>query len=110
MTPQEQAQLLRELADQLEHDRRCLMDDRNWIVPLADRARIAAEEIEGRAMSPEPISLERIALVSHGGGLIGFADPHKALTEIRKLSHPWLGNQVDDLQRKQASSSGEVQP
>jgi hypothetical protein len=42
--------------------------------------------------------LERIAMISHGGGLIGFADESSALNEIRRLSQPFVGNQVNEAQ------------
>jgi hypothetical protein len=42
--------------------------------------------------------LERIAMISHGGGLIGFADESSALNEIRRLSQPFVGNQVNRAQ------------
>jgi hypothetical protein len=42
--------------------------------------------------------LERIAMISHGGGLIGFADESSALNEIRRLSQPYVGNQVNRAQ------------
>lgn len=42
--------------------------------------------------------LERIAIISHGGGLIGFTDESSALNEIRRLSQPFVGNQVNDAQ------------
>ena len=42
--------------------------------------------------------LERIAMISHGGGLIGFADESSAFNEIRRLSQPFVGNQVNRAQ------------
>jgi hypothetical protein len=42
--------------------------------------------------------LERIAMISHGGGLIGFVDESSALNEIRRLSQPFVGNQVNRAQ------------
>ena len=47
--------------------------------------------------------LERIAMISHGGGLIGFADESSALNEIRRLSQPFVGNQVNEAQFLSAS-------
>jgi len=46
--------------------------------------------------------LERIAMISHGGGLIGFADESSALNEIRRLSRPFVGNQVNRAQLSSA--------
>lgn len=33
--------------------------------------------------------LEQIAAVAHHGALIGFADEHACLNEVRRLSLPW---------------------
>ena len=140
MTPTEHAQLLRELANcvrrgqsatrfrakaELE-DVRLLDDnfqpesvrqDMLWVKKADEviaRARQAAEEIEGANVSGEQFSLtltlEMIALVAHGGGLTEFSDPHKALVEIRNLSQPWLGDQIDSLQRKEAARFGGGEP
>ena len=46
--------------------------------------------------------LERIAMISHGGGLIGFTDESSALKEIRRLSQPFVGNQVNRAQLSSA--------
>ena len=46
--------------------------------------------------------LERIAMISHGGGLIGFTDESSALKEIRRLSQPFVGNQVNGAQLSSA--------
>jgi hypothetical protein len=44
--------------------------------------------------------LKRIAMVAHGGGLAGYPDAHEAMNEIRRLSQPWLGDQVDMAQKQ----------
>jgi hypothetical protein len=41
----ELAALLRELADDVERCHQLMMEDPNWIVPLADRARAAADQL-----------------------------------------------------------------
>ena len=47
--------------------------------------------LEGRRnhISELASKLEQIAAVAHHGGLIGFADEHACLNEIRKLSFCW---------------------
>lgn len=38
------------------------------------------------------VRLERIAMIAHAGGLIGFEEQWQALNEIRRLTQPFLGN------------------
>ena len=48
--------------------------------------------------------LEHIALIAHGGALIGFKDESDALIEIRKHTKPFIGNRLNSLQRSQPTS------
>jgi len=49
--------LCAELADELDHNRQCLMDDRSLTHPLADRARAAlAEPVAEPPAAPIPVS------------------------------------------------------
>lgn len=43
--------------------------------------------------------LSEIALISHGGGLIGFDSQAEALRKIREITKSFLRNQLDDLQQ-----------
>ena len=54
--------LITELADELDHNRQCLLDDRRLTHPLADKARAVLAEADGPAMSNgrEPASVDDI--------------------------------------------------
>ena len=56
MTHPDYRALALEMADELDHNRRCLMDDRTLTHPLADRARaaLAAEPKRGIQLTPPP--------------------------------------------------------
>lgn len=43
--------------------------------------------------------LKDIALISHGGGLIGFDSQAEALRKIRKITKPFLGDELNKLQQ-----------
>ena len=51
--------------------------------------------------------LEHVALIAHGGALVGFEDESDALTEIRKHTKPFIGNRINSLQRSQPTSGGD---
>ena len=44
--------------------------------------------------------LRRVAAIAHGGALIGYSDIHEAMNEIRKLSGPWVADQVNMAQQQ----------
>ncbi len=48
------------------------------------------------AKSEEPLA--RIAVIAHAGGLIGFPTETAALNEIRRLTQPFVGDQINQLQ------------
>ena len=44
--------------------------------------------------------LTRIAVIAHAGGLIGFPTEAAALNEIRRLTQPFVGDQINRLQSR----------
>jgi hypothetical protein len=58
----------------------------------------------------EDAALQRVAMIAHAGGLIGYSNELEAMNEIRRLSSPWLGDQVNKAQRRPLPLPQEGQP
>jgi len=78
--------LITELADELDHNRQCLLDDRRVTHPLADRARAALAEPEpegptddellevaAKALGYKSIPSDETCLTAEAGELLAYA-------------------------------------
>lgn len=78
--------LCAELADELDHNRQCLMDDRSLTHPLADRARAAlAEPADGPAVpegrGPAAVAEQPRPAPPAEGEVAGFNDDTQETTD-----------------------------
>jgi hypothetical protein len=65
---------------------------------IAHARKAAARHNQNGPGCPAPSPLGRIAVIAHAGGLIGFPTEAAALNEIRRLTQPFVGDQINQIQ------------
>lgn len=93
--------LITELANELDHNRQCLLDDRRVTHPLADKARAALAEPE-----PERLTVQEISnLPQHWENYIA-KDWDDEITLVGRFSRADLQQLVDSIPNNRSNSNG----